>query len=83
MCFGLFDRRMPDMPKPLLAPPEKKAPEPEVIKEPEKLIDEEDTTQKVKTSSKKSNVLLSKGSPASKFTSPIPGSSTKSGGINV
>jgi len=73
----------PKMPKPLLPPPDIRPPEPEQIKEPEKLIDEDDSKQKVKTSSKKSDVLLSKGSPASKFTSPIPGSLKKSGGINV
>jgi len=83
MCIGPFRQRMPDMPKPLLPPVEKKAPEPEQVKEAETLIDEEDTKQKVQTSSKKSDVLLAKGSPASKFTSPIPGSSKKSGGINV
>ena len=84
MCVKLpFFGGGPKMPKPLLPPPEKKAPEPEQIKEPEKLIEEDDSKQKVKTSSKKSDVLLSKGSPASKFTSPIPGASTKSGGINV
>ena len=83
MCFGLFNQKMPDMPAPVLPPAEKKAPEPEVVKEAEALIDEDDTTQKVQTSTKKSDVLLAKGSPASKFTSPIPGSSTKSGGINV
>jgi len=72
-----------DMPKPLLPPPEKKAADAEVIKSPVKLIDQDDSKQKVRTSSKKSDVLLSKGSPASKFTSPIPGASKKSGGINV
>ena len=84
MCVKLpFFGGGPKLTKPLLQPPEKKAPEPEVIKEPEKLIEEEDSKQKVKTSSKKSDVLLSKGSPASKFTSPIPGAAKKSGGINV
>ena len=80
--FNMF--KPPKPPKPLLPPPDIKAPEVEEIKDPEKLIEEEDGKQKVKTSSKKSSILqMKKGSPASKFTSPIPGGTKKSGGLNV
>ena len=84
MCINPFNLfKAPKPPKPLLPPPLVTPDAPEEVKETEKLIDETDSTQKVKTASKKSSVLLSKGSPASKFTSPIPGASKKSGGINV
>ena len=85
MCINPFNLfKAPKPPKPLLPPPLVTPPAPEEVKDTEKLIDETDSTQKVKTAaSKKSSVLLSKGSPASKFTSPIPGASKKSGGINI
>ena len=84
MCvnpFNLF--KSPKPPQALLPAVTKKPDAPEEVQKAEPLITEEDTKQKVRTSSKKSNVLLSKGSPASKFTSPIPGGTKKSGGINV
>tara|TARA_Y100001968_G_scaffold167224_1_gene153171 strand:+ start:220 stop:474 length:255 start_codon:yes stop_codon:yes gene_type:complete len=84
MCINPFNLfKAPKPPKPLLPPPLVTPPAPEEVKDTEKLIDETDSKQKVKTASKKSAVLLTKGSPASKFTSPIPGASKKSGGINI
>ena len=84
MCvnpLNLF--KPPKPPQPLLPAVTKKPDAPEEVKKAEALIDEKDTKQKVRTASKKSSLLIAKGSPASKFTSPIPGGTKKSGGINV